>query len=135
MGFCQLSRDRNQRQREEAEKQEQNTLPKIQKKQRLRIRCSKNRSAGWLGCKQLNQSCTNPVAAANPASLLTHQPVHSSPVSVGVRNVSTHLAMSRKPKTQLVRVSTHSFKQHVKWRSLENIYLNRNLGFVSEVWF
>lgn len=36
-------------------------------------------TAWWLMCKQLNQSCTNPVLVANPASPShTQQPIRSS---------------------------------------------------------
>lgn len=83
---------------------------KIQKNTEVEVLLQQN----W---SQHGGSCAN--SSTNHAQIQCQQPVQhlrshtlssqSTPsVSVGVGNVSTHLAMNRKPTTQLVRISTHS---------------------------
>lgn len=67
---------------------------------------------GWCANSPTDHAqCQRPIQHLRTlSSQSTHQLV-----SVGVGNVSTHLATNRKPTTQLRRINTYSLKQHMNW--------------------
>lgn len=69
-------------------------------------------TAWWLMGKQLDQSCTNPVPAANPASPLTHSAANPLIGQCGCRECKHTLRHEQ--EAQLVRNSTHSYSMSEK---------------------